>query len=115
VPEVGQIESILTTFWFTGQRMTEAPQLDRPDQEDLLDQLERTTHLPRSVLSRVVAEVIAHHSETLEQVVRRRHRELHQSGAHNSEIWARLTVELANRVVAAPPLSERQLRRIVYG
>jgi hypothetical protein len=35
-------------------------------------------------------------------------------GRHNAQIFALITEELAGRVVAAPPLSERQLRRIVY-
>ena len=47
--------------------------------------------------------------------VRRRHAELKTFGVRNPEIFARLADELAQRVVAAPELSERQLRRIVYG
>ena len=47
--------------------------------------------------------------------MRRRHAELKTHGARNPEIFAHLAEELAHRVVAAPALSERQLRRIVYG
>ena len=47
--------------------------------------------------------------------MRRRHAELKTHGVRNPEIFARLAEELAHRVVAAPALSERQLRRIVYG
>ena len=36
-------------------------------------------------------------------------------GAKNDEIFARIAAELADRVVAAPALTERQLRRLVYG
>jgi hypothetical protein len=85
------------------------------DLDDLLDQLERTTQLPRTVLGRVVAEVIEHHREPVEQLVRRRHRELQAAGLSNSLIWVALSDELATRVVAPPAFSERQLRRIVYG
>jgi hypothetical protein len=47
--------------------------------------------------------------------VRRRHRELQAAGRTNAEIFGRIAAELAGRPVAAPALSERQLRRIVYG
>jgi hypothetical protein len=87
----------------------------QPDFADLLDQLERTTQLPRAVLGRVVADVIDHYRETVEQYVRRRHTQLQASGSRNERIWVMLQEELSGRPVAAPPLTERQLRRIVYG
>jgi hypothetical protein len=86
-----------------------------PDLDDLLDLLERTTQLPRTVLGRVVAEVVEHHREPVEEFVRRRHRELQANGMANPEIWVTVDRELATRVVGPPPLSDRQLRRIVYG
>jgi hypothetical protein len=82
---------------------------------ELLDQLERTTQLPRSVLRRVIDEVLDHHRESIDQLVRRRHRELQAGGFTNPAIWSLLVSELATRLVQAPQLSERQLRRIVYG
>ncbi len=85
------------------------------DLDDLLDQLERTTQLPRTVLGRVVAEVVEHHREPVEQLVRRRHRELQALGLSNAAIWLAMSEELAVRVVAPPQFTERQLRRIVYG
>jgi DNA polymerase IIIc chi subunit len=95
--------------------MTDDSLPSQPDLDDLLDQLERTTQLSRTVLTRVVAEVVAHHGETVEQYVRRRHRELQASGWQNKAIWSQVGRELTSRVVAPPALSERQLRRIVYG
>ncbi len=95
--------------------MTDDSQPGQPDLEDLLDQLERTTQLSRTVLVRVIAEVVAHHGETIERYVRRRHRELQANGQHNAAIWSIVRRELTARVVAPPILSERQLRRIVYG
>jgi len=47
--------------------------------------------------------------------VRRRHRELQATGLANLAIFDRIADELASRPVAAPPLSPRQIRRIVYG
>lgn len=83
--------------------------------DDLVDHLVRTTHLPGGVARRVVGDVIAYFSEPVEAVVRRRHRELQASGRTNSEIFEHIAAELAARPVAAPALTARQLRRIVYG
>jgi len=47
--------------------------------------------------------------------VRRRHAELQGEGRKNPEIFPLIAAELRGRLVAAPVLSERQLRRIVYG
>jgi hypothetical protein len=85
------------------------------DLDELLDQLERTTQLPRTVLGRVIAEVVEHHREPVEHLVRRRHRELQATGLSNSLIWIALNEELTTRVVASPRFTERQLRRMVYG
>ncbi|MEV8096447.1 hypothetical protein [Kitasatospora sp. NPDC085879] len=83
--------------------------------EDLLAHLTRTTPLGPGEAARVVAEVVAYFSETTEEYVRRRHGELQARGLTNEMIFARLGAELASRRVAAPELSTRQLRRIVYG
>jgi hypothetical protein len=82
---------------------------------DLVDHLVHTTHLPAGVARRVVDDVLAYFSEPIEAVVRRRHRELQATGLANPEIFERITAELAVRPVAAPALSSRQIRRIVYG
>jgi hypothetical protein len=73
------------------------------------------TGLSEAEATRVVEDVIAFHREPVDDYVRRRHGELKTFGAKNEEIFARLRSELAGRVFAAPDLSERQLRRIVYG
>jgi hypothetical protein len=82
---------------------------------ELVAHLVRTTGLPTGVAARVVEEVVAFFGETSEAFVRRRHRELQAAGRTNAEIFGRIAAELAGRPVAAPALSERQLRRIVYG
>jgi hypothetical protein len=81
----------------------------------LVDHLVATTELTEAEATRVVEDVLAFHAEPVEAYVRRRHAELKTYGARNSEIFGHLAEELAHRVVAAPALSERQLRRIVYG
>jgi hypothetical protein len=86
-----------------------------PVDRSLVDHLVSTTELTPAEAARVVEDVIAFHAEPVEAYVRRRHAELKTHGTRNPEIFARLAEELAHRVVAAPELSERQLRRIIYG
>jgi hypothetical protein len=74
-----------------------------------------TTGLSGEVAARVVADVVAFYSETTEEFVRRRHRELQARDRRNAEIWAVIAEELAQRPVAPGPINERRLRRIVYG
>jgi len=81
----------------------------------LVEHLVATTELTEAEAARVVEDVLAFHAEPVEAYVRRRHAELKTYGARNTEIFSRLAEELAQRVVSAPALSERQLRRIVYG
>ena len=87
----------------------------RRSMDDLVDHLVRTTHLPPGVARRVVDDVVAYFSESTEAVVRRRHRQLQASGLANPAIFDRIAAELAARPVAAPLLTHRQVRRIVYG
>ena len=74
-----------------------------------------TTSLTPGEATRVVEDVIAFHAQPVEEYVRSRHAHLKTYGARNPEIFARIAEELSQRVVAAPALSERQLRRIIYG
>jgi hypothetical protein len=83
--------------------------------EVLFDHLERTTRLSRAEVARVVAEVLEYFAEPLEGFVARRHAELQAEALKNAEIFARIAAELPQRRFAAPPLSERQIRRMVYG
>lgn len=82
---------------------------------ELVQRVAASTGLSPAVAARVVDDVLAFHAETVEQYVRRRHADLKTFGAKNEEIFARVAAELPGRLVAAPELSERQLRRIVYG
>lgn len=81
----------------------------------LVQHVVATTGLGAAEAARVIDDVLAFHHETVEEFVRRRHSELQHRGAKNAAIFATLRAELANRPVAAPDLSERQLRRLIYG
>ncbi|GHJ37346.1 hypothetical protein [Streptomyces sp. TS71-3] len=83
--------------------------------DDLVDHLTRSTPLSRGEALRVVQDVLAYFDETAEEFVRRRHRELQGQGLVNAEIFERVEAELRYRAVAPPELSQRQLRRLVYG
>ncbi len=86
-----------------------------PSPQDLVHYLAASTGLPQPTAIRVIADVTTYFSETIEQFVLRRHGELQRQHYKNEEIWLVIAAELEQRRFAAPGLSERQLRRIVYG
>lgn len=81
----------------------------------LLRHVEQTSGLTTTEAQRLVEDVLAFHDETVEEWVRRRHGELKTHGHKNVDIYTLLREELRDHVVAAPDLSERQLRRMIYG
>lgn len=85
------------------------------EHDDLVDHLMRTTQMPRGIARRVVDDVVAYFAEPVEAVIRRRHRELAATGLANAAIYDRIAAELAARPVAAPSLTSRQIRRVIYG
>ena len=82
----------------------------------LVDHLCASSPLQAEEAEKLVAEVVAFFSETPDEFVRRRHREMRAEGrASNEQIFSRIEAELSRQVFAAPRLSRRQIRRIVYG
>ena len=88
---------------------------DDPFTQDLARYLAASNGLPPPTTIRVIADVNAYYDETVEDFVRRRHAELRAQGCKNDEIWPRMMAELNNRRFKAGALTDRQLRRIVYG
>jgi hypothetical protein len=86
----------------------------RMDRE-LVARVAASTGLSPGEAARVVADVVGWYREPVDQFVRRRHAHFRLRGKKNDEIFALIAAELAERLVAAPCLSERQLRRIIYG
>ncbi|HEX4256235.1 MAG TPA: hypothetical protein VH089_14160 [Streptosporangiaceae bacterium] len=74
-----------------------------------------TTGLSPATATRVIADVVAYFDETVEEYVRRRHHELRLRQVKNAQIWAAIAGEIGTRKFGAPAMTERQLRRIVYG
>jgi hypothetical protein len=86
-----------------------------PFPPDLARYLAASTGLPQSTAVRVIADVTSYFGETVEEFVRRRHTELQRDQHRNDQIWPMIAAELQQRRFAAPGLSQRQLRRLVYG
>ena len=86
-----------------------------PFPQDLARYLAASTGLPQSTAMRVIADVTTYFSETIEEFVQRRHAELQRTQRKNDEIWPVIAAELRQRRFPAPGLSDRQLRRLVYG
>jgi hypothetical protein len=87
----------------------------RMSEADLVARVATSTGLSEAEAARVISDVVAYFAEPTEEYVRRRHQHLQAYGMNNPAIFALIRAELARRVVAAPPLTERQLRRIIYG
>jgi hypothetical protein len=64
---------------------------------------------------RLHEEFLAYFGQTVEEFVSRRHQELQKAGRKNDEIYRLIQAEAAARRFAVKDLSERQIRRIVYG
>ena len=82
---------------------------------DLVRHVAASTGLPEATATRVIADIAAYFAETIEDYIRRRHGEMRLMHRKNDDIWPQIAAELAGRRFGAPELSERQLRRIVYG
>lgn len=83
--------------------------------QDLVRHVVASTGLDEATATRVVADVAAYFSQTLEDFVRQRHAELKDLNKRNDDIWPRLAAEVSGRRFLVADLTERQLRRIVYG
>jgi len=82
---------------------------------ELVERVAGSAGLTQAEAARVVEDVLAWYREPVEDFVRRRHAHHQLYGRRNPEIFALIAEELAGRLVAAPALTQRQLRRIVYG
>jgi len=83
--------------------------------QDLVRHVARSTGLDEATASRVVADVLAYFGQTVEEYVVKRHENLKSRNRKNDDIWPLITDELRTRRFKADELTERQLRRMVYG
>jgi hypothetical protein len=82
---------------------------------ELVEYLTRTCPLSETQAARVVADVLGYFSEQPEEFVRRRHRELKALGLTNDRAFEQIAAEIPHQRYAAPKLTLRQLRRVIYG
>ena len=64
---------------------------------------------------RLHEEFLTFYNQTLEEFVYRRHQELQKAGMKNHEIFQRIQSEVTGRRFGVKGLSQRQIRRLVYG
>jgi len=83
--------------------------------QDLVRHVARSTGLDEATASRVVADVMEYFGQTVGDYVIKRHEDLKNRNRKNDDIWPLIATELTARRFKAEELSERQLRRIVYG
>jgi len=83
--------------------------------QDLVRHVAASTGLDEATATRVVADVVAYFGQTVEDFVRQRHAKLKEMNKRNDDIWPRLAAEVSGRRFPVDELTERQLRRIVYG
>jgi hypothetical protein len=91
------------------------PLSDLPELDELSERLAQSSRLSAGEARHLVQEVLAFLGESLEQFVRRRHRQLQREGRSNEQIYRQLALEAACRPFRAPALSARQVRRLIYG
>jgi len=71
--------------------------------------------LSETQMNNLLEEVQEHYKENQTAFIQRRHLELQREGFKNRDIYTRISEEMENRLFAGNPLTERQIRRIIYG
>jgi len=103
-------------FAMSRPKHTPQPPIGSPIDQALVERLSATTGLPTQTSERIIQEVLAQHGESLEAFVLRRHAELKSSGElKNEQIYARIADEIPERRFVIQNISERQIRRLIYG
>jgi len=89
--------------------------MDDLQPQELVRHVARSTGLDEATAARVVADVMAYFGQTVEEYVVTRHGNFRSGNRKNDDIWPLIMDELKTRRFKAEELSERQLRRMVYG
>jgi len=89
--------------------------LNTHSHQDLIEHLCRQSAMSPTEAQRLIGEVLAFYDESVPAYVRRRHHDLQRSGMSNKKIYEQIAHELANHRFAAEPMTERQIRRAIYG
>ncbi len=79
------------------------------------DHLLRIVDVSERQLDKLLIELMDQWSETQEEHVLRRHRELQREGVPNRLVYGLILRELPGRRFAPEPTTERRIRRLIYG
>ncbi|HET7838435.1 MAG TPA: hypothetical protein VFL04_01660 [Rectinemataceae bacterium] len=82
---------------------------------DEMIRIGRDRGLADGLCEELVGDFLRVTAETCREYVLRRHRELQAENLKNVDIFPIIQAEIAQRRFAAPPHSERQIRRLIYG
>ena len=82
---------------------------------ELQDHISQTYGIPAAQFDRLYEEFAAFFDVTLEEFTRRRHLEMQKDGKRNDQIYAAILQETREMRFAVRDVSERQIRRLVYG
>ncbi len=74
-----------------------------------------TYGMTESAFDKLFEEFLACFGQTLEEYVAARHAALQRAGRKNAEIYRLIRKETEAMRFAAPALTERQVRRLIYG
>lgn len=81
----------------------------------LIHHLQQVTGQDAGSIVKILEEVHAWYHRDLPTWIRDRHQELQRQGLSNREIYPRLQAEIRTMLVRPAPLTERQIRRTIYG
>lgn len=82
---------------------------------DLIQHLSDISGLEPSEAQKMALEVLHFFSVTLEQFIVQRHAELQHAGYRNKEIFNLIESEVNTRLFTVAPVTQRQIRRAIYG
>jgi hypothetical protein len=85
------------------------------NRSDLKSHVTQTYGIAPAAFERLFEEFAAFFDLSVEEFVRRRHIEMQKQGARNDTIYASLLAETRDMRFAARGLTERQIRRLIYG
>ena len=85
------------------------------DRSEFKRHVAATYGVPEQSFDNLWDEFLACFSMTLEEFVATRHLVHQRAGRRNAEIYGLILEETQGMRFAAPPLTERQIRRIIYG
>ena len=87
----------------------------REPEQEIAARLVELHGLPPDRACAAVREVLDGLAFTVDEYISSRHEELQRAGLSNPTIYSRIRCELAQLRFRAPTLSDRQIRRRIYG